>query len=96
MKINKSCRFCSHFQCEEIGDSDYGAIYSDTETCLKYYDLDDYGEEIINFNRDIERECFSFDIWKVLECDDELYERFIENDGDLDKIYSFFKEKYEI
>ena len=77
-RVRRSCSNCQFFQHEEVGDSDYGAVYSDVATCQKYLDTDPKTEEDIpNFDREIERDCCELDFWKVVELDDELSEKLV-------------------
>jgi hypothetical protein len=102
-KINKSCNFCFSYRPEEVGDSDFGAIYSDISSCEKQLDFDENSENNLtpDFDRTIERDCCKLDFWKVLEYDDELKsffdkEMMSEGEPDFEKINNFFKEKYKI
>ena len=93
--VRRSCSNCKFFQHEEVGDSDYGAIYSNVATCQKYLDTNQETEEDIpNFDREIERNCCELDFWKVVELDDELHEKIVEDNGNLDNAYTLFKERY--
>lgn len=93
--VRRSCSNCQFFQHEEVGDSDYGAVYSDVATCQKYLDTDPETEEDIpNFDREIERDCCELDFWKVVELDDELSEKISEDNGNLDNAYKLFNERY--
>lgn len=94
--MNRNCKLCSHYQCEEIGDSDYGAIYADKPTCEEFNDCDDNENLIPNFDREIQRECCILDFWKVLEVDNELEKLIIdkEEETNWDKAYKRFREKY--
>lgn len=93
--VRRSCSNCQFFQHEEVGDSDYGAVYSDVATCQKYLDTDPETEEDIpNFDREIERDCCELDFWKVVDLDDELSEKISEDNGNLDNAYTLFKERY--
>lgn len=31
--VRRSCLFCQFYKHEEVGDSDFGAVYSDVATC---------------------------------------------------------------
>ena len=85
--VRRSCSNCQFFQHEEVGDSDYGAVYSDdTDTETE--------EDIPNFDREIERDCCELDFWKVVDLDDELSEKISEDNGNLDNAYALFKERY--
>lgn len=93
--VKLSCSNCQFFQHEEVGDSDYGAVYSDVATCQKYLDIDiETEEDIPNFDREIERDCCELDFWKVVELDNELYKKISENNGNFDNVYKIFKERY--
>lgn len=97
--VIRNCEFCSNFIHEEIGDSDFGGIFADEPSCLKYYDLEDNSNELIkNFDRNIERECCDLDFWSVLEADDVLSKKFSEitNGGshDINEVYELFNERY--
>jgi len=96
-KIKKNCNFCHSFTNEEVGDSDYGAIYDDIPTCFRYLDLDDYGNPIEGFDREIERDCCSLDFFMVLEHDEELKEMLskeMDLTGRIDETYLRFQQKY--
>tara|TARA_R110002050_G_scaffold174876_5_gene307824 strand:- start:385 stop:726 length:342 start_codon:yes stop_codon:yes gene_type:complete len=93
--VRRSCSNCQFFQHEEVGDSDYGAIYSDVATCQKYLDTDPETEEDIpNFKRDIERDCCELDFWKVVDLDKDLSEKLSEDNGNIDGAYKLFCERY--
>jgi len=96
--IIKNCKFCQHYQHEEVGDSDYGAIYSDEPVCLQEKDWDEKDETIASFDRDVERDCCALDFLKVADVDNEVGDLFdamdIDEDGIMDKAYAKFKEKY--
>ena len=93
--IVRNCSNCYFFQHEEIGDSDYGAVYSDVANCQKYLDTDQETEEdITNFDREIERNCCELDFWKVVELDNELSEKISEYNGNIDNAYQMFKKRY--
>lgn len=88
----KNCKICSCFYCEEVGDSDYGAIYAEEPSCSQEKDLEE-------FNRDIERDCCDIDFWKVLELDKEIKDLFMlceEKDLWKSKAFERFKEKYSV
>ncbi|MFA5528441.1 MAG: hypothetical protein WC996_07475 [Peptostreptococcales bacterium] len=96
-KIKKNCNFCHSFTNEEVGDSDYGAIYDDNPTCFRYLDLDDDGNPIEGFDREIERDCCRLDFFMVLEHDEELKEMLskeMDLTGRYDETYLRFKQKY--
>lgn len=96
--MKKCCSICYKYQAEEIGDSDYGAVYSDILSCSDYKDCED-DIPITNFDRTIERLCCVPDFWKVIEEDTELSEMFDAemsetDDGNFDKTFNEFKKKY--
>ena len=98
-RVRRSCSFCQYFQHEEVGDSDYGAIYSDVATCSKYFDTDQETEDDIpNFDRNIERECCKLDFWRVVEIDKDLSEKLAieqdKNEGSFSETYELFKVRY--
>lgn len=94
--VRRSCSNCQFFGHEEVGDSDYGAIFSDVGTCQKYLDIDYEKEEYIpNFDREIERDCCELDFWKVVDLDEELYKKIGEDNGKLDNAINIFKERYK-
>ena len=97
-RVRRSCSFCQYFQHEEVGDSDYGAIYSDVATCQKYIDTDKETEkDIPDFDRELERDCCKLDFWRVLEVDNILSEKLAEESdrtGKMDETYELFKERY--
>ena len=91
--VRRSCSFCQYFQHEEVGDSDYGAIYSDVATCSQYLDTDKETEEDIpNFDREVERDCCELDFWKINDA--EINNLMSEDDGNIDRAYKLFKERY--
>lgn len=94
----KNCKVCEQYQFEEIGDSDFGAIYAKTPSCLKCYDTDKEEKEIKDFDRNIERDCCSLDFFKVADIDKEIDDLIEEDDEYIsyDKAYKRFKEKYAI
>ena len=93
--VRRSCSNCQFFQHEEVGDSDYGAVYSDVATCQKYLDTDQETEEdLLNFDRELERDCCELDFWKVVDLDNDLSEKINEDNGNLDNAYKLFKERY--
>lgn len=99
MKISRSCLCCKHYVYEEIGDSDYGAIYSDVATCEEFNDTDENEELIDGFDYEQDRSCCIPDFFKVLEVDKELGEMFeiemSETDGiSFDRTYKRFEQKY--
>ena len=94
--MNRNCKLCFYYSCEEIGDSDFGAVYADEPTCEEHRDCDDNENLIPNFDREIQRECCALDFWKVLDVDKEI-EQLVEDTGEktsLDKAYNRFREKY--
>ena len=99
-RVKKCCRFCVLYRHEEIGDSDYGAVYSEFATCSKYLDTDPETEEDIpNFDRESERDCCELDFWRVVEVDRVLSFKFdteVGINGDFKDTYQFFKERYNL
>jgi hypothetical protein len=95
----RNCNVCRYFQCEEIGDSDYGAVYAKEPSCQKYKDSDEDENLIEGFDREIERDCCVLDFFKVAEIDKEIGDLFEPKEGDedsgMDRAYRRFKEKYE-
>ncbi len=100
--IKRSCRICHYFQYEEVGDSDFGGIYSDEMCCTKGYDMEPGTEETIaNFSRDVERSCCLPDFWLVMEVDRSLSQMFdretrCSQGMSFDQTFAHFKEKYGI
>ena len=98
--VMRCCSNCQFYRHEEVGDSDFGAIYADEASCYHYYDTDEETEEDIpNFDRNIERECCVLDFFKVIEIDEDLNKSFHKelNKGDsFNKTYKRFCEKYNI
>lgn len=96
--VRRSCSNCQFFQHEEVGDSDYGAVYSDVATCQKYLDTDpETKEDIPNFDREIERDCCELDFWKVVEVDEELSVKLAEeahSTGKMEETHEMFKSRY--
>lgn len=93
--VRRNCSNCQFFQPEEVGDSDYGAVYSEVETCQKYLDTDSKtGEDIPNFDRHLERDCCVLEFWKVVDLDDTLSERISKDNGNIDGAYKLFCERY--
>jgi len=96
--MTRNCKVCEHYQCEEIEDSDYGAIYAAEPFCSKYKDTDENENEIKGFDRDIERECCVLDFLKVADIDDEIGSLLNADSDEFttfgDKAYKQFKEKY--
>ena len=96
--VRRSCLFCQFYKHEEVGDSDYGAIYSDVKTCQKYLDTDPETEEyILNFDREIERDCCELDFWQVVEVDEDLSVKLAEESystGKMEETYEMFKARY--
>jgi hypothetical protein len=98
--ITRCCKFCEFYQHEEVGDSDFGGVFSEKPSCLKYYDIDQETElEIPDFDREIERDCCVLDFWTILELDDVLSKNLSElSDGENDGVlstYELFKERYK-
>jgi hypothetical protein len=96
--VRRSCLFCQFYRNEEVGDSDFGAVYSDVATCQKYLDTDPETEEDIpNFDREIDRDCCKLDFWRVVEVDNILSEKLAEESdrsGKMDETYELFKKRY--
>jgi hypothetical protein len=93
--VMRCCSFCKHFQYEEVGDSEHGAIYADEQSCMKYFDTDEETEEEIpNFDRNKIRDCCDLDFWKVLDKDNELIDLLNSEGGDDTKAYELFKVRY--
>jgi hypothetical protein len=96
----RNCKVCERYQHEEIGDSDFGAIYAETPSCNKYYDMDEEENEIKGFDREIERDCCVLDFFKVADIDKEIGDLFdpmdIDEDSIMDRAYARFREKYGI
>ena len=96
--VMSCCSNCQYYRHEEVGDSDFGAVYNDEASCSEYYDTDQETEENIpNFDRSIERECCLLDFFKVIEIDEELNKSFHEEMNKVDsfnKTYKRFCEKY--
>jgi hypothetical protein len=96
--VTKNCLFCQSYRHEEVGDSDYGAIYASIPSCGKYLDIDvETEEDMPNFDRNIERECCDLDFWAVVEVDQELQDKLIEESNStskMDETYKMFLTKY--
>lgn len=93
--VSHNCFNCQFFQHEEIGDSDYGAVYSDTANCQKFLDTDPETEKNIpNFDREIERQCCELDFWKVVELDEKLSKKLADDNGKIDSAYRLFCKRY--
>lgn len=98
--VRRSCLFCQYYKHEEVGDSDYGAVYAREAICSKYLDTDqETEEEIPDFDREVERDCCQLDFWKVLEEDGTLKNYFdkemSEKSGEnFNNSYEFFKVRY--
>jgi len=97
--VMRSCSFCQFYTHEEVGDSDYGAVYSENANCSKYIDTnEETEEEILNFDRNIERECCKLDFWRVIEFDKELSENLEKEqesgEGSFSETYELFKVRY--
>lgn len=100
--LPRNCHICSCYAYEEIGDSDFGAVYAEEKTCLKDKDMNMETEEYIQgFDYTVERECCSPDFWLVVDSDSEVRELFNEEadcmSDDLYKTEAYlkFKEKYQ-
>ena len=97
--VMRSCSFCQFYTHEEVGDSDYGAVYSENASCSKYIDTDEETEEDIpNFDRTIKRNCCKLDFWRVVEVDKDLSEKLAieqdKNEGSFSETYELFKVRY--
>lgn len=96
--VKRNCLFCQFYECEEVGDSDYGAVYTEKQSCSKYIDTDPETEEDIpNFDRTIERDCCELDFWQVVEVDEDLSVKLAEETyltGKMDKTYEIFNTRY--
>ena len=97
--VMRCCSNCSNYRHEEVGDSDYGAVYSDEANCSMYYDYDDEkDEDIPNFDRNLERECCVLDFFKVCEIDTDLSDRLAtemdETQGSFSETYKLFNARY--
>ncbi len=91
--VKHNCEFCVHFRHEEIGDNDFGGVYADEPTCGLVHDMDANGDTIVDFDREVERDCCNLDYWRVLEVDQELYSIFRKED-DFKVVYDAFTKKY--
>lgn len=95
-KSKKNCSNCQFYQYEEVGDSDFGSIYSDKATCQKYLDTDPETEENIpDFDRKIERNCCELDFWKVVESDDVISNKLSEDNGEIEGAFELFTKRYK-
>lgn len=99
--VVKCCEMCQCYQAEEVGDSDYGAIYSDELSCSEYLDCDKDENPIEGFDRKCERECCCLDFFLVADVDKEIGDAFGEDmmngdDGNFDRSYEIFKKKYKL
>jgi len=97
--VMRCCSNCEFYRHEEVGDSDYGAVYAKEASCSQYYDTDEETEEYIpNFDRNIERECCVLDFFQVCEIDLELSEKLSaemeETGGSFNETYKLFKSLY--
>jgi len=95
--IKKSCEFCSHYICEEIGDSDFGGVYAEKPSCSKFYDLREDDEIDENFDRSVERECCELDFFHVMEKDSLLnyfFDLDIKETNNFNKTYELFERLY--
>lgn len=96
--VRRSCSFCQFYKHEEVGDSDFGAVYSDVATCQKYLDTDPETEQDIpNFDREVERDCCELDFWQVVEVDEDLSVKLAEEThttGKMEETYEMFKVRY--
>lgn len=98
--VRRSCLFCQFYRHEEIGDSDFGGVYAENPSCSKYLDTDKETEEdILNFDREIERDCCELDFWQVVEVDEELYVKLAQeahSTGKMEETYEMFKSRYNL
>lgn len=96
--VMRCCSNCSNYRHEEVGDSDYGAVYAYEANCSEYLDIDDEEEIISGFDRNIERECCALDFFKVCEIDTDLSDRLStemdETQGSFNKTYKLFLARY--
>ena len=97
--VMRCCNLCANFRHEEVGDSDYGAVYAKDASCSEYYDTDEETEEDIpNFDRTIERKCGVLDFFKVCEIDkdlsDKLSDEMDKTEGSFSSTYKIFCERY--
>jgi hypothetical protein len=87
-----------HYRHEEIGDSDYGAIYAKAPSCSEYEDMDENENEIKDFDRNIQRDCCILDFFKVADIDEEIGSLLSADSDEVttfgDKALKRFKEKY--
>lgn len=97
-----NCKICSYYRYEEIGDSDYGAVYANEPTCSKENDIEKETDAYIeNFDYESVKDCCVPDFWLVADIDEEIDELFTKEasmSDDLyeDNAYKRFKEKYDI
>jgi hypothetical protein len=97
--VMRCCSNCQFYRHEEVGDSDFGAIYAYEASCSEYLDTDDEEKVISGFDRSVERECCALDFFKIIEIDEDLNKSFHKelNKGDsFNKTYKRFCEKYNI
>ncbi len=96
--VMRCCSNCQLYIHEEVGDSDYGAVYAYEANCSEYLDTDDEEEVISGFDRNIERECCVLDFFKVCEIDkdlsDKLSEEINRTPDDFSKTYKLFNARY--
>lgn len=96
--VMRCCSNCSNYRHEEVGDSDYGAVYAYEANCSEYLDTDDEEEVISGFDRNIERECCALDFFKVCEIDTDLSDRLStemdETQGSFNETYKLFLARY--
>lgn len=95
-----NCKICSYYTWEEIGDSDFGAVYAKERTCSKDKDLDMETEESIkDFDYESVKDCCVPDFFAVGDIDEEIDKLFTDGVAMSDDLYSTdayerFKEKY--
>ena len=98
--LPRNCKICTYYKAEEIGDSDFGAIYADECTCSKDKDIDEQTEEFIKaFDYNSVKECCIPDFWIVADMDKEIEKLFndeMSESDDAEPIRSSkrFHEKY--
>jgi len=91
--VMRCCSNCSFYRHEEVGDSDYGAVYTYEANCSEYLDTDDEEEVISGFDRSVERECCALDFFKVCEIDTDLSDRLA---IEMDETQGIFNETYKL
>ncbi|WP_097005267.1 hypothetical protein [Lacrimispora amygdalina] len=97
-----NCKICSYYKREEIGDSDFGAVYAKECTCSKDKDIDIETEEYINdFDYESVKDCCVPEFWLVADIDEEIDKLFTDKAAMSDDLYTTdvyerFKEKYHV